>query len=230
MLTVASKEDKKRQKQEDKQRRHQELQKQMEDDLKGKEILPRLYIGSRRVAQNKEWLMSHSVRYILNATREVSNFYEEEFQYKRYAFSRRVTLVRISITDSMDEDAKQYFEEASEFIRDGLAKECGVLVHCNEGRSRCATFTIAYLLRHEKWDLKKAFQVLSERHSNINVNEGFKKQLMDFELSLGKDKPSLDFFTSRRSSLMLSKVWKRDLLLTNVIRKFRSNLRSRSQW
>jgi len=57
----------------------------------------------------------------------------------------------------MDEDAKQYFEEATEFIRDGLAKEYGVLVHCNEGRSRCATFMIAYLLRHEKWDLKKAF-------------------------------------------------------------------------
>jgi len=179
---------------EDKLKRQQEMQKQLEDDLKGKEILPRLYIGSRRVAQNKEWLVSNSVRYILNATREVSNFYEEEFQYKR-----------ISITDSMDENAKQYFEEASEFIRDGLAKEGSVLVHCNEGRSRCATFMIAYLLRHEKWDLKKAFQVLSERHSNINVNDGFKKQLMDFELSLGKDKPTLDFFTSRRSSLISSK-------------------------
>jgi len=129
---------------EEKQRRQEQLQKQWEEDLKGKEILPRLYIGNKRTAQNKEWLQSNQVRYILNATREVSNYFEEEFQYKR-----------ISITDSMEEDAKKYFEEASEFIRDGLAQECGVLVHCNEGRSRCATFTMAYLLKHEKWDLKK---------------------------------------------------------------------------
>jgi hypothetical protein len=68
---------------EDKKRRQEELERFYEEDIKGKEVLPRLFIGNKRVAQNKEWLQSNDVAYVLNITREVANFYEPEITYKR---------------------------------------------------------------------------------------------------------------------------------------------------
>jgi len=186
-------EDKKMKDVEDKKRRQEELERFYEDDVKGKEVLPRLFIGNKRVAQNKEWLESNNVRFILNISREVANFYESEITYKR-----------VGIADSMEENAKQHFEEATSFIRDGLTAETAVLVHCAEGKSRSATFTLAYLLKWEQWDLKKAFEHLSSV-SNININDGFKQQLMDFEKLLGRDVPLYNFFTGRRSPLRTSR-------------------------
>ena len=69
-------------KKEAKERREQRLQEQKEareealrQKYEGIEILPGLYLGNRLVAMNSEWLQKH-VRFVLNCTREVSNYYE----------------------------------------------------------------------------------------------------------------------------------------------------------
>ena len=79
-----------------------------------------------------------------------------------------------------------------------MKDQAGVLVHCNEGRSRSVALAIAYLLKHENWDLKTAFQHVSSKLATTNINQTFKRQLMEYEVMLGKTK-SWDFFPRRNS-------------------------------
>jgi protein-tyrosine phosphatase len=175
--------------------------------MKGKEILPNLFIGSKRVAQNREWLDLNNIKYILNTSREVGNFFDQDFVYKRYILKdlsqNSKIFCRILVQDSTDEVLKEHFEGALEFIHQGRnLQNGGVLVHCSEGKSRSVSFTIAYLMKHENYNLKNAVEHVVAKHPTIRINDGFKRQLMDFEASLGKP-PSFSFFNSRRSS----KVW-----------------------
>jgi hypothetical protein len=100
----------------------------------------------------------------------------------------------------MDQDISKHFADTIEFIRKALLEneEGGVLIHCNEGRSRSVSIVIAYLMKQENMDLSTAYQHVHSR-STTRINDGFKRQLMSFELSLGKEK-SIEFFPSRRNS------------------------------
>ncbi len=92
----------------------------------GKEIINGLFLGSAQVilysffssslhityaplqaAENEEWLRENNIQCILNVSREVRNFFEEDdkIQYKR-----------IYISDDKEEDINQHFTEALRFI------------------------------------------------------------------------------------------------------------------
>ena len=58
------------------------------------------------------------------------------------------------------------------------------LVHCVAGVSRSATLCLAYLIKHERMPLKKAFAHLKSRRQSIKPNAGFFTQLIEFEIRL----------------------------------------------
>ena len=97
------------------------------------------------------------------------------------------------MTDLANENLLKHFEDASNFIREGLGNGYGVLVHCSQGRCRSVAIVMAYLIRDLKWDLKTCFETISLKLHNMNINDGFKRQLMDLELSL-TNKHTFDFF------------------------------------
>src|SRR4051812_35658961 len=101
---------------------------------------------------------------------------------------------RIAVSDASYENISAHFTDTSEFIDLGLKQSnSGVLVHCNEGRSRSVAVIIAYLVQQHKWDLQRAYKHMTEKSETVNLNDGFKRQLMDFEVQcLGS--ASFDFF------------------------------------
>nr|XP_060628160.1 protein phosphatase Slingshot homolog 3 isoform X2 [Anolis sagrei ordinatus] len=149
-------------------------------------IFDYLYLGSEWNASNLEELQRNRVNHILNVTREIDNFFPEQFTYMN---------VRI-----YDEEASQllpHWKDTYSFISAARAQGFRVLVHCKMGVSRSGSTVIAYAMKEYGWSLEKALSYVRERRPIVHPNPGFMRQL---ELYQG----ILD--ASRHSSLWEQKV------------------------
>lgn len=95
----------------------------------------------------------------------------------------------IAIVDSMDQNIQQHFDEAVDKVDDFLATHPNskVLIHCREGKSRSVSTLIAYGMKHQRLSLAKCYEHVTEcLQGRDRINDGFKRQLMEYELILKK--------------------------------------------
>lgn len=95
------------------------------------------------------------------------------------------------VFDFETQNISQYFAESFEFIENALAQNehNRVLVHCNAGISRSASFIIAYLLQKRVFKrYKDAYNYVKKARPVIEPNRGFEKQLISFEKRIKKTK------------------------------------------
>ena len=57
-------------------------------------------------------------------------------------------------------------------------------MHSIEGKSRCATFILAYLINNEGIKLRDGLQMLRQFVGEVEPNEGFMQQLAQYDLEL----------------------------------------------
>lgn len=136
------------------------------------QIIPRLYLSNDCIARNRKILNDHKITHILNLTTNIQNEFESEITYKK-----------LMICDFEGQNISLYFDEVFEFIDTALQDENNsVLVHCNAGISRSASFIIFYLMRKKickNYQDALAFTRL-KRHV-VNPNKGFQRQLIKME-------------------------------------------------
>jgi protein-tyrosine phosphatase len=104
---------------------------------------------------------------------------------------------RIEVNDSMEENIKKYFAESLKFIDQSQ----NILVHCREGKSRSVSMIVAYGMKYLGMTLKDSFEHLSKLTKNeIRINDGFKRQLMEYELEIFQDlrENTFNFFPQRK--------------------------------
>ena len=103
-------------------------------------------------------------------------------------FPAKYTYHRIDEHDDEDVNLMKYFDEAFKFIDEGRQKG-KVLVHCNAGISRAGTMVTAYVMRTEGLRRDDAIEFAQAKRQNnpVDPNEGFMKQLLDFEEKLVKE-------------------------------------------
>jgi hypothetical protein len=132
-------------------------------------------------------------------------------------FVQEMKYMRVAVADSMEVDLSKFFIGAVEFIEQSLqqstdgAAKC--LVHCREGKSRSVSILIVYGMKVLNMTLKEAVEnVTKKSHGRPRINDGFKRQLMEFELQLLNERQqlnlsdaetaaienTLDFFSARR--------------------------------
>ncbi|XP_053133184.1 dual specificity protein phosphatase 10-like isoform X2 [Hemicordylus capensis] len=138
-------------------------------------ILPFLFLGNERDAQDLERMLSLNVGHVLNVTTHLPLY---------HADSGRLRYKRLPATDNHRQDLRQYFEEAFEFIEEAHQSGKGVLIHCQAGVSRSATIVIAYLMKHTLMTMGDAYKYVKGRRPVISPNLNFMGQLLEFETDL----------------------------------------------
>ncbi|XP_055636547.1 dual specificity protein phosphatase MPK-4 [Toxorhynchites rutilus septentrionalis] len=86
----------------------------------------------------------------------------------------------IQASDVPREDLIRHFEDTNKFIRESLAEERNVLVHCYFGVSRSATIVIAYLMDKYKLGYEAALHRVKSKRRFVMPNPGFINQLKLF--------------------------------------------------
>eukprot|EP00891_Asterochloris_glomerata_P005711 jgi/Astpho2/5711/e_gw1.00079.125.1_t len=137
-------------------------------------VLPNLFVSGAVEANSLHLLRHMGITHILNATEDLLQPDEGEgFQ-----------CMRLSLTDTEDQDIAQYFRTAIAFMEQAHKEGGMVLVHCHEGKSRSVTLVLAYLMQKKQLTLKSALQLVQKARPSANPNAGFMTQLLRLEQKL----------------------------------------------
>ena len=133
-------------------------------------IIPNLYIGNIKAANNTDFLKKHNICAIINCTENdaFSDYFKDKSKF------------RLSIKDSKDKNNMDKFKndiiDSIDFIEDCLNQKKPVFVHCYWGLMRSATVIAAYLIK--KYNISKldAINIIKEQRpmalsSIYNFNE-----------------------------------------------------------
>ena len=137
------------------------------------EVAPGLYLGDRRDAKDRAALRRLNIQSIVNCTPPKS---EDPAAGCPSFFERELRYLRVPIYDSPAEDAAEHFDEVLDFIASRLHYG-GVLVHCNRGVSRSATFVVAHLMKSRALDPASALELVRAARPQAEPNAAFLKQL-----------------------------------------------------
>ena len=137
------------------------------------EVYGGIYMGPFQAGFKTGELIETGVTHILNVS---CKSYSKRDKYFKY--------LDLQIYDEPQEDAKKYFRITNRFINQALASGGKILVHSIEGKSRCATFILAYLISQEGIKLKDGLMLLRQFVGEVEPNEGFMQQLAQYDLEL----------------------------------------------
>lgn len=87
-----------------------------------------LYLGNVYNAMREKDLRLNNIRHVLSLLNDTLDVHYPGITYKT-----------IIVDDSLSANLIQHFEECYQFIKNGLLRGEGVLVHCHGGISRSAT-------------------------------------------------------------------------------------------
>jgi hypothetical protein len=105
-------------------------------------IIDNIYLGSAFNAASYDTLKKHNIKVILNITKEISNYFPNEFIYER-----------CNIYDNNKHSIQKFLQHIYSRIKYHQENTDGnILVHCYMGASRSASVVIYYLMNNTKFD------------------------------------------------------------------------------
>lgn len=107
-------------------------------------------------------ILLQGITHVLQVASGIKPFFPDDLKYKV-----------INILDNSNQSLLRHFPAAIAFIKDGILRGGGVLVHCYAGVSRSSTCTIAYLMQEKEMSFDDAFSYVSKRRPVIFPNMGF---------------------------------------------------------
>ncbi|CAL4085051.1 unnamed protein product [Meganyctiphanes norvegica] len=136
-------------------------------------VLPWLYLSGARALRPKR-LQELGINFIINTA-------ASELPVLPFT---DIEVMALRLSDSPSEDIVPHLHVVADALEDVRKRNGCALVHCIAGVSRSPAFILAYLIKYIKLNLRQAFQHLRQIRPNIRPNNGFFKQLIDFEVAL----------------------------------------------
>lgn len=134
-----------------------------------------IYLSGDSGANNFAMISHLGITHILNVSDCIPNYYED---------TSEITYMRVPIADCGSVVLKNYFPAVFAFINNALDSGGRILVHCFAGKSRSASFVIAYLMKYQAMSFKHAFEHVQKHRTVVEPNLGFELQLYAFEKTL----------------------------------------------
>lgn len=127
-------------------------------------IIDNIYLGSAFNAASKLTLKKYDIRFVMNITAEISNYFEDNkaFGYQKFA-----------LYDNNKESIADYLQNTYDMIKKNQNKGGNILVHCFAGRSRSASIVAYYIMREQGISPLAAFNKVLEERPIINPTQKF---------------------------------------------------------
>lgn len=129
-------------------------------------IIDNIYLGSAYNAASTKTLRSFDIKFIINATKEISNYYPDEFTYVRY-----------KLHDNNKNSIIEYLNDAYEKILEYQKLPGNIFIHCFMGASRSASIVIYYLMKRKNMEFNTALEFIRNKRSIINPTFRLTKDL-----------------------------------------------------
>ncbi|XP_072290437.1 serine/threonine/tyrosine-interacting-like protein 2 isoform X2 [Eucyclogobius newberryi] len=151
------------------------------------EVWPNIYIAEKSVAVNKARLKRMGITHVLNAAHGTGVYTGATF-YTGIG----VQYLGIEVDDFPDCDIAQHFRPTAEFMDEALLTHKGkILVNSMMGSSRSAILVASYLMIFQNMCILEALTAIRKKRP-VNPNEGFIKQLRNFNETLMEERDDDD--------------------------------------
>lgn len=108
-----------------------------------------------------------------------------------------VESIKLFLDDTPYAIINVYFDRIADKIHEHANRGGRTIIHCVCGISRAASLSCAYLMKYKHMSLREAYQYILARRGCINPNQGFWRQLIDYETRLRRN-PSTNIHADNR--------------------------------
>ncbi|XP_067946147.1 uncharacterized protein [Watersipora subatra] len=116
---------------------------------------------------------------------------------------RGLETMRIQVDDVPSASLSPHFDRVANKVNEVISRGGRVLVHCMAGISRSSTLCIAYLMKYRGFSLQQAYSLMKTKRPLIRPNDGFWRQLVQYEKELKRHKNSLNKPGNKYGMLLL---------------------------
>ena len=116
-------------------------------------IIDNIYLGNAYNAANYNNLKDLKIKIIINVTKEIQNYYPEDFHY-----------YNIKIMDTNNEIFNDEFNNVLNYLKNTKINESeNILVHCYMGCSRSVAVILSYIIKEKKLELSDAIKYIKNK-------------------------------------------------------------------
>lgn len=121
-------------------------------------IIDNIFLSGAHGAANYSVLKNLDIKTIINVTKEIQNYYPDDFKYYKY-----------EILDNDNAEIEEYIMDIMKIID---STNGNILIHCFLGKSRSASVVIYYLMSRHNMSLDEAVTFVKKKR-DINPNKRF---------------------------------------------------------
>jgi len=171
-------------------------------------LLPGLFVGSLRDAQELDELRRHGIKFIVS----VLDF-DRELDFDSEKDTKRLI---IKLSDDGKENIIEHIPVINDFIHSARLSGGSVLVHCLVGVSRSICISAAYLMSITKLSYATTLAHIEAKRSIAKPNFGFRMQLCKFSCE-GAEKERERLRSQAPSVELFDRLFHNDCLYTHSL-------------
>jgi len=128
-----------------------------------------IYLGNAYNAADYYYLKKFGITGIVNACNEISNYFEDDFEY-----------FKIDILDINNSSIYKFFDPFITFVENILNDNGKIMIHCYMGSSRSAILVVLYLIKYKSYTMDDSIRFITDKRNRVNINVTYIEELKKY--------------------------------------------------